>query len=117
MNADTPTQSPTELARQAYQRGDHYFQIDLVVSVTEIIETQGTLRTRSYHPQQPPDPLGQIEEQGWTLQHVSTSYVLQDTSTVMFGVGEESRSADHGSLVALYVFRRTLAASASPNVT
>jgi hypothetical protein len=98
--------TPTELARRAYQRGDRYFQIDLLISVTEVVEEQGTLYARAYHPPEQPDQLGQIEDEGWTLQHVSSSYVLRGTSTTMFGIGEESRSADSGSLVALYVFRR-----------
>lgn len=98
--------SPVALARQTYDRGDRYFQIDLVVSVTQVIEEQGSLRTGTYRPHMPADLLGQIEDQGWSLEHVSTSFVLHGTSTTMFGIGEESRSADHGSLIALYVFRR-----------
>jgi hypothetical protein len=98
--------SPVELARAAYVRGDRYFQIDLVVSATQVIEEHGTFFTRTYRPDLAADLLGQIEDQGWALEHVSTSFVLRGWSTAMFGIGEESTSADHGRLVALYVFRR-----------
>jgi hypothetical protein len=101
--------SPIEWARQAYQRGDRFFQIDLVVSVIKVVEDQGVLRTQTVRPPMLADHLGLIEDQGRRLEQVSTSYVMQGTSTAVFGIGEATRSADHGSLVALYVFRRQAA--------
>ena len=63
-----------------------------------------TATTRTVHPQPPDDQidvLGKIEVQGWHLEHVSLTFA----STGDIDDGNLQRG-HHGTLVALYVFRR-----------
>jgi hypothetical protein len=101
------TASPERLAYEAYERGDHFFQIDVVVSVIQGHISIGMTMTRLYRPE-PYDTIGAIEAQGWHLEHVSTSFVETGSSAtkrVLANAGS-TLVANHGSLVALYVFRR-----------
>lgn len=107
MNYSDPQRAtPEQLAHAAYQRGDQWFQIDV-----PIFYVQGTGRvydsqTRTHRQPEPvPDMIGPIEAQGWTLQHVSTTFVVRGEST-MGHIGGAAETANHGELVALYVFRR-----------
>lgn len=96
-----------ELARAAYERGDRLFQIDLVVSAVQGAVSNTSVMTRTVRADEP-DLLGRIEDQGWRLEHVSTAFVdTGSTSVRKFFSDTGTMAANHGHLVALYVFRRT----------
>jgi hypothetical protein len=103
---DERQEPPAKLAWEAAQRGDLLFQIDLPVSYVQgsMGATTFTAVSRTVRPVMAPehiDYLGQIEAQGWRLEHVSTSYLVQGEIT-----GGNVQTAYHGTLMALYVFRR-----------
>lgn len=103
---DTRTESPEQLARQAYERGDQLFQIDLVVSAVQGAVSNSDILTRTVRGESG-DVLGAIEAQGWRLEHVATSFVeTGSTSVKKFFSDTGALVANHGHLVALYVFRR-----------
>lgn len=103
---DDQRPTPEQLAYAAYQRGDRWFQIDV-----PLFYAQGTTRaydnyTRTHRQADPaPDVIGPIESQGWILAHVATAFVLRG-ETGMENIGGAFETANHGELVALYVFRR-----------
>lgn len=104
---DPRAQEPAELARAAYERGDQFFQLDLVVSAVQGAVTNSSIMTRTVR-SDAADVLGAVEAQGWRLEHVSTSFVeTGSTSVRKFFADTGTLVANHGHLVALYVFRRS----------
>jgi hypothetical protein len=101
---DPRTASPDRLAYEAYERGDRWFQIDLVVHVVQGAVNLAHGYTR-VHRGPEYDAIGPIEAQGWKLEHVSTTFVQHGQST-MSAVGGAAEEATHGVLIGLYVFRR-----------
>jgi hypothetical protein len=101
---DPKTATPERLAYEARERGDEWFQIDVAISVVQgaVNAVDGFTQTAR---SDSADFIGPIEAQGWTLQHVSTTYVIRGQST-MATVGGAAEHAFHGELVGLYVFRR-----------
>lgn len=98
--------TPRELAREAHERGDQLFQIDLVVSAIQGSVDNTAPMTRTIRAEAG-DVLGAIEAEGWRLEHVSTSFVeTGSTSVKKFFSDTGGLVANHGHLVALYVFRR-----------
>ena len=101
---DSRAATPERLAYEARERGDQWFQIDVAINVVQgavsVVDayTQ-TARTESA------DFIGPIEAQGWTLEHVSTTFVTRGQSR-METLGGAAEYAFHGDLVGLYVFRR-----------
>jgi hypothetical protein len=103
---DSRVATPAALAREAYERGDQLFQIDLIVSAIQGAVDNTAPMTRTVR-SDPGDVLGAIEAQGWRLEHVSTSFVeTGSTSVKKFFSDTGALVANHGHLVALYVFRR-----------
>jgi hypothetical protein len=101
------TSTPQRLAYEAYKRGDRVFQVDVVVSVIQGQAWMGSTVTRFVRPE-PFDTIGAIEAQGWRLEHTSAAFVENGSSAtkrLLANVGS-TEVANHGSLVALYVFRR-----------
>jgi hypothetical protein len=101
---DSRTASPERLAYEARDRGDRWFQIDVTLTAVQgtVNAMQGYTQTRR---SESPDFIGAIEAQGWTLEHVSTTFVTRGQST-MAAIGGAAEHAFHGDLVGLYVFRR-----------
>jgi hypothetical protein len=101
---DPRSATPERLAYEARERGDEWFQIDVAISVVQgaVNAVDGFTQTAR---SDSADFIGPIEAQGWTLQHVSTTYVIRGQST-MATVGDAAEHAFHGELVGLYVFRR-----------
>jgi hypothetical protein len=99
--------SPERLAYEAHQRGDQWFQVDVAIAAVQGYAAAGSNSTRTVH--EPLDDfIGAIEAHGWTLQHVSTSFVQTGstgTKRVLHNVGS-TVVATHGYLAGLYVFRR-----------
>lgn len=103
---DPRVEDPAELARAAYERGDRIFQIDLVVSAVQGAVTNSSIMTRTVRAEDT-DVLGAIEAQGWRLEHVSTAFIdTGSTSVRKFFSDTGALVANHGHLIALYVFRR-----------
>jgi hypothetical protein len=100
---DPRVASPARLAYEARERGDRLFQIDLVVSAQQGFAQLGSAGTRTYRVGE-----GSIEEQGWHLEHVSTTFVQAGSSAtkrIMANAGS-TEVATHGHVIGLYVFRR-----------
>lgn len=97
---------PVHLAYEARQRGDRLFQVDLPLIWVQGAAGIGTASTRQTR-LEVGSVLGQIEEQGWRLEHVSTTFVEHGSSAskkVMANAGS-TVVATHGAVVAVYVFR------------
>ena len=103
---DSRGESPERLAYEAYERGDRLFQIDLPVSGTQGRTGVSTASTRTWRPQVT-DPLGVIERQGWRLENMSAAFTTGSSATkrIMAHSGS-AEVAYHGTLMAVYVFRR-----------
>lgn len=94
--------NPIELAHAAHARGDRMFQVDVPIGYTQantnisLTSSSRTLHTATG------DFLGAIEAIGWHLEHVSFTHAV-------LGHVESGnlQGGYHGTLVALYVFRRT----------
>lgn len=104
---DPRTASPARLAYEAYERGDRWFQIDIILNAIQGRSQVGAAYTRTRRGDEA-DLIGPIEDQGWDLRHVSTTFVQTGWSSskrVMSNAGS-TEVATHGQLVALYVFQR-----------
>lgn len=95
--------SPERLAYDARLRGDRTFQVEIVVSVVEgnVDPARGPL-TRTRQIDYGYNVVDRIEEQGWRLEQVATSYAI----TGSLGHRTYAWTAEHGRTSALYVFRR-----------
>lgn len=103
---DPRSDDPAQLARTAHERGDQFFQIDLVVSAVQGAVSNSSIMTRTVRADAG-DVLGAIEAEGWRLEHVSTTFVdTGSTSVRKFFADTGTLVANHGHVIGLYVFRR-----------
>lgn len=109
MTYEPDDRQPVELAGAAHRRGDRWFQIDLPIAYVQGQAHMGATSTRT-HRADTGDVIGSIEAQGWQLEHVATAFVERghaSTKRAQFVVATSADDvANHGELVALYVFRR-----------
>ena len=108
---DSRVASPERLAYEAYERGDRWFQIDMVLHAVQGAVDLGGAYSRVQRGAEA-DFIGPIEAQGWTLEHVATTFA-QHGQSVMSGAGGAAEAAAHGVMIGLYVFRRSERAQAS----
>lgn len=106
---DSRDQAPEVLAHDAWQRGDAYFQIDVLVASYQGNIAVASSWSRIWRPPQY-DHVGAIERQGWQLQNMSSCFVPRGASHNR-NVGSAEYST-HGDLLAIYVFRRPQATAA-----
>jgi hypothetical protein len=104
---DPRVAGPERLAYEAYERGDAIFQIDLPVAGVQGYALFGQSATRTWRAEYG-DVLGRIEQQGWRLEHVSTTFVTQGSSATKRVLANDGSTevGTHGALIGLYVFRR-----------
>ena len=91
--------SPAGLARAARQRGDRFFQLQMVI--TSFVGATPTLGPEAT------DVLSAIEDEGWHLEHAGYVYVetgaTSDPRLVLTG----SQSRTSGYVQGVYLFRTT----------
>ncbi len=109
--------SPQGQADSAFQRGDEFFQIELPhSSVTGFTNaafnsaTAGKIRSRGNRT----DLLGQIESQGWRLQHASWVYIQTGQNSRDKFLASGQHVVVTGEVVGIYLFRRDDANRAEP---
>lgn len=99
--------SPPGRALAAYERGDLFFQASISASQVEgwaepdPKKKNDTVVVRTFNS---PDVLGQIEEIGWRLEHVS--WVHEQIHMKTSEVGNRSSARVVGSVTGIYLFRR-----------
>lgn len=94
-------------AFDAWERGDQFFQIELPVSQ---LVGQGSSFGSSTNVRRGvrggTDILGQIEEQGWALEHVGYVFIETGSTSTNRVLSTGQGTVTRGSLTGVYLFRR-----------
>ena len=98
--------SPRGQARRAHERGDLFFQIQLEVSRLSgessfFGATSNTLRQDGG-----PDPLGEIEAEGWHLEHAGYVFVETGATSSNRLLPTGQGTVTQGVVLGVYLFRR-----------
>lgn len=100
--------SPVGRARSAAQRGDRFFQVELVVSaLTGVASMFGSSDNEITRAEQHPDLLGLIEDEGWHLEHAGFVFVETGSTSTERMLFSGEGTVTRGALTGVYLFRRT----------
>lgn len=108
-SATGPALLPTEAAREAWDRGDLYFQLELEVNKVggfTTFSSFGSSANRVKSAGGRTDLLGQLDTMGWELQHVGYVFVETGATTSNRITGTGQGVVTRGKTVGIYLFRR-----------
>ena len=109
-----------EQARQAYlrtpvgqavgakERGDRFFEVQLdAAQLKGPASAFGSSENTVHRSARAPDVLGQIEEIGWRLEHVSHAFIETGATTTNRVLGTGQGMVTRGVVTGFYLFRNT----------
>jgi hypothetical protein len=106
--------SPAGQAATAYAAGDRFFQIQLPVSALRGgASVFGSSSNLIRNVRGATDTLGQIEEQGWNLEHTGYVFVETGSTSTNRALSTGQGTVTRGQVVGVYLFRRDDAARAA----
>lgn len=99
--------SPQGRAFDAWERGDQFFQIELTVSqLAGLGSSFGSSGNMRLGVRGGTDILGQIEEQGWSLEHVGYVFIETGSTSTNRLLSTGQGTVTRGSVTGVYLFRR-----------
>ncbi|MFF0592404.1 hypothetical protein [Streptomyces antibioticus] len=103
-------QQHVQAARQAFERGDGWFEAEIPQHAVGRLDVHAVLRTKHDHPDVPRpargDLLSRIEDEGWTLHTAQYLYVPtgEESRDKIFSSGQQIRA--RGDILGIYLFQR-----------
>lgn len=97
--------TPVGQATEAKERGDRFFEVQLDAAQLKGSSTFGSSNNRMRRSGGAPDVLGQIEEVGWRLEHVSHAFIETGATTTNRMLGTGQGMVTRGVVTGFYLFR------------
>jgi hypothetical protein len=100
-------ESPARAAWEAKQQGRRFFQTDIPIAYISGGIGIGTTASRTDRVPWTTDYLGEIEDQGWRLEQMTTVFIQAGSSATKRVLANDGSThvATHGVLLGVYLFR------------